>query len=78
MFSRWPLPTGLELRATTLLRTAINGQPSSPLSCFWRANGWVLPVDVEEEVRIFLALAAGELSEDALAAWLKDRAVQRS
>lgn len=41
---------------------------------FLELNGWLLPAEDTELYPIFLALAAGELSEDDLAAWLRARA----
>ncbi len=40
---------------------------------FLRLNGVELVFDQSEAVRIMLALAAGEVSEDELAAWFRER-----
>jgi len=44
---------------------------------FLRINGFSLSYDHEEATRVVLALAAGELSEEALADWFRGR-VQKS
>jgi death on curing protein len=41
---------------------------------FLLINGYQLAANGQEKYEIFLALAAGDLSEDALAAWLRDHA----
>lgn len=40
---------------------------------FFRLNGWRLTTSEAEIAAAFLALAAGELSEEELAAWFRDR-----
>jgi len=40
-------------------------------------NGWELTATDAELVVAFLALAAGELSEEELAAWFRDHIVAR-
>ena len=42
---------------------------------FLRLNGVAIAFDKEEAIRTVLALAAGELSEDALTAWFRARVV---
>jgi len=41
---------------------------------FLELNGYVLVADDADLYQVFLALAAGELTEQALAAWLRDHA----
>jgi death-on-curing protein len=41
---------------------------------FLGLNGWTLEADEAEAVRTILALAAGDLTEARLAAWLRDHA----
>lgn len=40
---------------------------------FLRLNGWDIGGPVQERYPVFLSLAAGELSEDELAVWLRAR-----
>ena len=42
---------------------------------FLDVNGWSVPADTDAVEAAFLALAAGEASEDDLAAWLRTRAL---
>lgn len=44
---------------------------------FLRLNGWTLAADDASCVLTMLAVAAGEISEDAFAAWLREHAVVR-
>lgn len=41
---------------------------------FLKLNGWDLVGNLSDRYPVFLALAAGELTEQALAAWLRDHA----
>lgn len=41
---------------------------------FLLLNGWDIAGDLHERYPVFLGLAAGELSEDELATWLRERA----
>jgi death on curing protein len=42
------------------------------MELFLNLNGWILNADDTECITTMLALAAGDLSEKALAAWLRD------
>jgi death on curing protein len=44
---------------------------------FLGKNGYALEAEQSETTRVFLALAAGDLTEDALAAWIRDHMVAR-
>lgn len=44
---------------------------------FLRLNGYVLTASDIDCVKTFLALAAGDLTEDELAAWIRDRSQPR-
>jgi len=41
---------------------------------FLALNGWALKVPTGDAVSAVLAVAAGELNEEVLAAWLRERA----
>jgi death on curing protein len=45
---------------------------------FLRLNGWQLVADDSECVLTMLGVAAGDISEDAFAAWLRQRVVSRA
>lgn len=45
---------------------------------FLYRNGWVLDVPEPEAVIVMLELAAGERTEEALAAWIRERIVPRT
>lgn len=42
---------------------------------FLDLNGWAIEATDADKIQTFLALAAGEIDEDGLAAWLRERAV---
>lgn len=42
---------------------------------FLEINGWQVPEDADAVEAAFLALAAGDMDEDGLAAWLRERAI---
>ena len=44
---------------------------------FLRLNGWTLAADDASCVLTTLAVAAGDISEEAFAAWLREHAVVR-
>jgi len=44
------------------------------LTMFLALNGWALKVPTGDAVSAVLAVAAGELNEEVLAAWLRERA----
>jgi len=44
---------------------------------FLRLNGWTLTADDASCVLTMLAVAAGDISEEAFAAWLRGHAVAR-
>ncbi len=44
---------------------------------FLYVNGYALETSQDENVRVFLALAAGDLDEDNLAAWFRSHAATR-
>ena len=54
----------------TPLRTGTSGRPSCARVCFWALNGISFRPDKVEATQVFLALAAGEVSEEELAAWI--------
>jgi death-on-curing protein len=47
------------------------------IQAFLHVNGWIFDPDQEEEVRTILGVAAGEVAEDALAAWVAKAARPR-
>lgn len=42
------------------------------MEVFLMLNGYAIVADVDEQERIFLSLAAGEIGRDALGAWVED------
>ena len=42
---------------------------------FLGLNGWTIEVPEEDVVRVFLGLAAGNISEEDLAGWVRDNAI---
>ena len=58
------------LREITRSRMGTSGRRSSASACSWRLNGISFRPDKVEATRVFLALAAGEVSEEELAAWI--------
>lgn len=46
------------------------------LTMFLALNGWSLHAPIEDAVSTVLAIAAGELNEEGLAAWLRERVEQ--
>jgi death-on-curing protein len=42
------------------------------METFLVLNGWELQATVDEQERVMLDLASGQMTRDALAAWLRD------
>jgi death-on-curing protein len=47
------------------------------METFLMLNGYEIGADVDEQERLFLDLAAGQVKRDTLAAWIEARLVQR-
>jgi prophage maintenance system killer protein len=77
MWPRWPPATAWAWRATTPSSTATSAALLG-IGLFLHLNGWRLTASQADTTRTMLALAAGELPEDALADWLRQHAAPRS